>query len=246
MYLRQGAAALILSAAVLNAGVAECWEHHDPSFHYKIELPAGWENIPAPVIEEMRASILQEIGAEAPPYAGGFQSPSENWFVPPYILLQHHRGQLLLEELATGFTKIFGSGGDFPEEIQKAERSGALRNLSFGTPFVDQERRVVLITLDAELRDRPAKALMMMAPGRVGMVQVSLYVPPGELEAYSAVFDSMVDSFSFDPGFEYTGTKTVRWEPVIAAAIVGALGSLLWPISRSFKRRRSKASESKA
>ncbi len=196
-------------------------EYKNYDLHYHFELPAGWIKIPNDIINEFVNTLSNRSGVKIPNYEAGFQISANRYFTHPYILVQHLPiANATISQIVNSFK---GNGGEINQQF---ESSGMIRSFSTSEIFVDKHRKMILRNLEADSPDVGfVKALCAICPGREGTVQVLLYALKKDYNYHLPTFVSILDSFTFDPGYEYSWLHAKSKK--VERALIAGLGSVI-------------------
>jgi hypothetical protein len=211
--------AVALAVVVLATGEVAALQHRDAERGFSFEVPQGWKAIPQDSIDRMTAELAKRTGASVH-YVGGYQLESRDDLAYPYVLVQSIEvGGASVEDVARelGSAKLQG-------EIQKTKEkmSDLVQGAATGVPRVDEKHHAVVITLDMTVAGGVrVKGVSFVFPGAKRAIQVHCYAESSEAAQYAPAFESIVGSFRFDPGNEYSPHSI--FSGVTRAALIGAI-----------------------
>lgn len=245
---------LVLSLAVLQVVTATiCFAQNQNIYrnskgHFSFTVPAGWEEIPKDVIDEYLKTLegLSDQPLEVR-YEAGFQKVSKNYFTYPYILIQLYQDRRYPEdELQRYFTSKKGKES-MQEEVQKVEIAlpGLVQNMEMGQPVYDRKRHTLFTKLESDVTGA-GEVLGIIAGvlGNEGMVSMSFYSGKDNYQSDLTYFNQIINSFSYDKGYEYQKTTDENlplfWKIIINIII----GIIFVEITRKtvWKKRKNETS----
>ena len=238
---RSLASTVSLGVLLLSIPPALALEYRNTDLHYEFVLPQDWEVIPKDVVDEAFMQVASQSGKESEKFEAAFQKSSPQYFTYPYIFIKRSPLNGTLSQLAESISAL----------RDKLKEDGAfrllepteVRNLILGQPVVDSRRKMVLLNMLPYGTDVEAfKALVALTPGKDGMVTISFYAQKHEYTHYLPVFDSVLDGFAFDPGYEYSWprafTWTGRWSgKLLAGVVAGIITGLILAVYVWWSRR---------
>ena len=195
-----GLAGLIWLTAAASA-FAEGWQYSNAAEHYTLRLPEGWTEIPRAQMDLLNQFAGQINGQVK--FATGFQRRDRLDLAYPYVLVQHHslNGRPSLDEI---FKQL--SGEEVAREIDRAnEKMAGLGMLTTADkPWLDRARRRIYMPVSGNAAGfGNVRGLAVICVRQEGMVQLNGYAAEAGWPAFAPVFDSLVDSLAFEPGYEY-------------------------------------------
>lgn len=200
--------------------------------HYSFSLPNDWEEIPKDVIDDYVDELTKIAGTtgQSLNYTTAFQlSDTEYYFEYPYIVTQDHSVNTpSYSEVA----KLFSS--DKVEQLMSKnlkDYSEIIHSADMGKPFIDKERNILFINMQADIVDvGPVDALMALFLGKQGITVLNFYTVKNEYSRWLPVFNSIIDSFQYDIGYVYNPAEAAQYdspsifEGVIERGVGTALG----------------------
>lgn len=125
--------------------------YSDSVDHYSFELPNGWKEIPANVIELFIAEITKQTQGQPIEYDAGFQLADREYFQYPYILVQEYK----INTPSYDEVQKMLDGGSLNKEFKRAaeEYSELLQSSSINSPFIDKERGIIFMSFDINVVD---------------------------------------------------------------------------------------------
>ena len=222
---------------------------------YTLEIPEGWRQIPAEVIEEMQA--MMSVGApQAIVYETGFQpDDGSEWLEYPYVLVQPVpyakfgvNRQLRDEELKQVVATV--TGMDLEEALNQnlsEEVAGQVGSTESQAPEFDAEGRRFVWRLGMEVADLGnVQGQTFGHFGRDALVQVAYYDLADPFAGSEAMRTALDASFKFDadraydPGQANGGGFSVG-RVIRSAVLYGVLGAVVALVIGLIKKRRESA-----
>ncbi|MDX9778626.1 MAG: DUF2167 domain-containing protein [Patescibacteria group bacterium] len=228
---------------------AESLDYVSQQYHYSFTIPSGWVEIPKSTIDEVMQQAADMTGGQFIDYAAGFQLENTEAFQYPYILVQQHK---VNTPSYSQITQTFESD-KFSESVNKKidEYSELMTNASLQDPFVDKERNIIFMNLEMDVANvGKVKGLLAMFLGKSGITQLNFYSVKSEYSENLSTFNQIIDSFSYEQGYEYNEEEAKKndspsiFEGVAEKGIIGAItGGLIALIFGLFSRSKKKEEE---
>lgn len=232
-----------LSAVAFAANL----NYQSPTGHFSIALPADWEEIPQDTISQFVEAVMDpDATTTAPKYTAGFQVQNQDYFVYPYLLLEEHDAnsptysEILNEFSVNDFSR---KAGDKLQDV-----SGLIKSATFDKPYLDQNRQAIfmnsIIETNSGLGDN-VKNLTVLFPGKNTITQLSFSALNSEYDKNFPSFESVINSFKYDSGYEYSGTQAGKATGIFGgsyledAVIVIIIFLITFLIGRFFKRKKA-------
>jgi uncharacterized membrane-anchored protein len=179
--------------------------YHAPSGRYSFTIPKDNDPIPDSAIKSM-VDLLGED--QKPDFAKGyfFTGGSDKAFmvVVEFEVPAKSTKEQIEKYINDDLMK------DFEEEKTKAAPSLAKRlgNMSYGQPTYDSERNFFLLKAK-ESRPNQSDLVVFMGTfiGKENMVTINFYTPENKLDQNLPIFEKMISSFQWEPGYEYKATN---------------------------------------
>jgi hypothetical protein len=206
--------------------------------HFTIVMPANWRETTRDEIDQYAKLLKQATGADLPAYEAGFHLSGSDPFDLPYILVERPTPKTSYEDLK----KQWSDGMlDDPRKDLNGKVSaviGAPRSKSIR--YLDL-RHAVVTEMEAPRNDGVVVRMMSASyAGKAGVVSAYFYADKSSWGKYSDEFEGILDSFNYEPGYEYNaaaatgGNHAQSWARVVAVAILGAV----WAYFRNRKKKR--------
>lgn len=236
---------VLLFLSFMSFIYAQAFIFSDIADHYSFDLPAGWEEIPKDVVDSFVDEVARQTQGQRIEYVAGFQLSDKEYFQYPYILVQEYKFEFDTPSYRE-IEKIFNMGSlDQVTTNKIKEYSELVRNAKFDQPFVDKERNIIFVNIQADVVNIGAvNGLMVMFLGKGGIVQLNFYSVKDEYSRWLPVFNSIIDSFQYDIGHEYSPVENVQYnslrvsERVVIGAIMGALLGLSGALFLFLRRKK--------
>lgn len=221
--------------------------------HYTLRLPGGWIEIPQGAIDGFMTLMPKVPGSRRPDFVAGFQLKHHLAFQYPYILIQHqHLSPPRLARLLKEYQE---------RTVQNLNKA----NQAFGNwlgvttitdgPSLDRQRNIIFMTMEMdEKEDNPVTDFLAVCPGSQGIAEIHCYSLKKEFPKYHPVFDSILDSLTYDPGFEYNESEAgwvrrpgLDWDLLKVLGLIGVpVGVIVWGLKKRFHSQRKAAIENAA
>ena len=229
---------------------AESLDYTNQQNHYSFTLPSGWVEIPKSTIDDLFRQLADQTGGQFIDYAAGFQlEDAQNYFQYPYILVQEHK---INTPSYSQITQEFESD-KFSEGVDKEidKYSEFMTNATLQDPFVDKERNIIFMNLEMDVANvGKVKGLLAMFLGKSGITQLNFYSVKSEYSENLSIFNQIIDSFSYEQGYEYNEQEAKKndspsiFEGVAEKGIIGAItGGLIALIFGLFSKSKKKKEE---
>jgi len=186
----------------------------DSTLHYSFAVPGGWERYTSGELAALhRESSKVDLTLT---YDAAFRRDGH---VRPYLLISHQAvaNQSLarvVEVLARDTLQVLD------DVVTQLDTS-----VQFDLPRIDHARQLVSISGAGTGPDGPFKSLMVLKPGRLGVIQLNFYADASTFASDIADFETGLDSLRFAPGSEAppSGASRIRWSEVAITGLVTAL-----------------------
>jgi len=228
---------------------AESLDYTSQQHHYSFTIPNGWAEIPKSTIDEVMQQVVDMTAGQFIDYETGFQLENTEAFQYPYILVQQHK---INTPSYSQITQTFESD-KFSESVNEKidEYSELMTNASLQDPFVDKERSIIFMNLEMDVVNvGKVKGLLAMFLGKSGITQLNFYSVKSEYSENLLIFNQIIDSFSYEQGYEYNEKEAKKndllgiFEGVLEKGIIGAItGGLIALIFGLFSRSNKKEEE---
>jgi len=225
---------------------ARDYTYYNSANHYTLTLTDGWEEIPKVIIDKAVSNAMSQsdfVGFDA-----GFHLKNKGYFEYPYILIQNYEINTptynqIEKELA---------GSEMPGKFEKTlrEYENLVSNASAKNPYLDKVRNMVFMNAEADVHGiGKVKSLTTICLGRERAIRIFFYSPESEYLQNLPIFMSILDSFKYDQGYEYSESKAENnyskgiWDGVLRKGTIGLILGALFSIllgSRLFFKSRSK------
>ncbi len=230
-------------ALVLFAAVTAVGETFEPSTLLSIDLPDGWVEIPADVLDAF-AMKTDEISPDSPAqyYDFGYQAPAEGgrWLSYPYVLIQvRDVGRIPSSELAR-YQKLGAEMDEF-----------TLPDVSIGETMYDKGNQILWSTLAAHTAEgESVKALVAVKLTEIGYIRLMGCATEETFGEYKTIFKNAFSTLGIDESLAYKpqvgdavpsvgGIKTGKVLVWFVQAVV--IGGLLWAVYHFLKKKLKKA-----
>jgi hypothetical protein len=228
---------LAVTASVHGEGVL----YSNPELHYSIRLPEGWRRLPPGVADQATEAVSRQTGVSAPKYEAWFQRIDKPEGAYPYLLINHQICRMPeLSELVAGLKEHNQATAD-----QRNSLKGVVSDITFFEPAIDAHRNMVVIKTEQNVKMNGTGKVhgqCCMFPGKVGVAQLFFYADADNVLSSKTDFDSVLDSFAFEPGYgyesglaTYASTRSFNFTQVLIFALIGGFIAPL--ISRLLKSR---------
>jgi uncharacterized membrane-anchored protein len=184
----------------------------DAADRYSIQLPEGWKILPKTEIDRAMSQMSMMTGAARVDFIVGFQRADKPSFGYPYILVQRHR-----LNTPTADEMIKTAENELPEAAEKvADQLKKIANgVALEKPTVDRKRHIIFFSIEMNVVNiGPVKGLSAMMLGKNGIVQLNFYATKADFPAQMPVFQNMLDTFKWEPGYEYDEAAAKQNVPV--------------------------------
>jgi hypothetical protein len=173
--------------------------YENPTLHYSVSIPDGWEEVPRDVLDEVAGLVEQETGITQQRYEAGFQKAADQWFAYPYVIIQHHRvGNATFEDLAKAFNAMPVS-----KVLDRLKEQDVVSNMQLSGATIDTDRGLILLPVSMEVAEiGPVRGLSAFKRGREGLVQLSFYARADEFSRYRATIATLLSSLTFAQGYD--------------------------------------------
>ena len=214
-------------ALLLSPPTSAQTPYTDKDRHFRATLPAGWTFMPAALVKQLETEALRRTGGAATfRYIAGCAPAPADQVGMPYVLVQ----ETPMPMQGAGYEDIERALGAEAKSAQ-GELATALKdvasNLKVGTPTLDRTHNRMYVTMNADLPNAGAmKALSVGFLGKDGIIQFNCYTTAARFESDLPAFQSLIDSFVYDPGHDFEPAPSPLARIATYAAIGAAIGAL--------------------
>ncbi len=241
---------LIFLSMVSVRSSARDYTYYNSVNHYTLTVPDGWEEIPKAIIDKAVSNAMSQASDKSDfvDFDTGFHLKNKDYFEYPYILIKNH------EINTPSYNQIEKdlAGSETLDEFLKTNRGygNLLSNASEENPCLDKARNMVLWNAEADVQGiGKIKLLTTICLGRERAIRIFFYSPESEYLQNLPIFISILDSFKYDQGYEYSESKAENnyskgiWDGVLRKGTIGLILGVLFSIllgSRAIIKSRSK------
>lgn len=224
--------------------------YYNSANHYTLTVPDGWEEIPKAIIDKAVSNAMSQSSDKSDfvDFDTGFHLKNKDYFEYPYILIKNH------EINTPPYNQIEKdlAGNEILDEFEKTNREyeNLLSNASVKKPYLDKVRNMVFMNMEAGVQGvGKVKNLITICLGRERAIRIFFYSPESEYLQNLPIFMSILDSFKYDQGYEYSESKAGNnysksiWDGALRKGIIGLILGALFSIllgSRAIIKSRSK------
>jgi hypothetical protein len=212
---------------------------------FNLVVPFDWEQADNSQLNEKIDQISNEQGRNIQ-FEAGFRLKNQGNIGYPSILIRW----ISLDTSKVSHQQILDMFSKYSAEYLKASIDKQVNSDISSTVDIkstqqhyDSQRKAVFIETDQETKNiGEIKSTIVMFLGKNGVTQVSFSSLKSDYPKYKTSFDSVIDSFSYDSGYEYNENHSVMnttTSGVIMVLLVVFAISVL-PISRLINRWRMK------
>jgi hypothetical protein len=243
-------------ASALAAGVVLCWAaagraetFRDAQRHFTVDLPAGWEPVPAYILAGINESSVQAGGPQAD-YFACFHIRGEPLAGHAYVLL-------LQPTSVRGATRTFATlerslTEDLPGTVQRFEGrlADAAARLADGDALLDRAAKRFVMRGHTDMAGvGPITTLSVGMLGAGGTILVNCYAPAAEFDRHLPAFVALAESFRYDPGYEFSESGVLallvhyatNGEIVTVVVLVAAAAAAVTLVKRRLRRPKAPA-----
>ncbi len=212
-----------------------------PEAHFSFDLPAEWEKIPDEIVRDYHNKMLKKTGATARVPDLAFQRKSvKSPFDLPYFLVN-----LFEQDVDESIIKEYLSSIKNLPRGEMGDAGRSARGPIITGPSFDGKKKRIKLSIDSIVKDG-GKEIEISGYFAIfffkdGVVAFNFYVGRDQLSEYVPVFDRIIDSATFDKGYEYKPPLFGGTLARISAIAAGALIVLAFVFWRVWVRRRKKA-----
>jgi len=191
---------------------------------YALTLPPEWRQITKTEFDAQGRLFKEQTGNAPPRYDAGFQLSSKEAFDYPYILVKHDSSQRVSFE---------GLKAEVNSRIRDKAAS-AVGPMHFTAAGPIEERKIIVADFESSSDGESAvKGMAAICVGKYGVVYLYFYSLRSEYREYSQVFQRVLDSFKYLPGYEYDEVTSAesnthaKTGDMVSKALLGAVFALL-------------------
>jgi hypothetical protein len=191
---------LITSGSLTNA---EELTYSNAVGHYSLQLPEGWTESRKWAID-FTNQLNKIVGNKSVQFVAGFELEKHPGFLGPQFLIQNLQTNQPSPSYAE-LVKQFSSKKTAQERAESTQKMRIMINhASLGEIQVDKKRHMVFLNFEMEITLLgKCKGLIALCLGRQAIAQINFYAPHAAWEENLPVFQSILDSFHYEPGYEY-------------------------------------------
>ncbi|MBL8795131.1 MAG: hypothetical protein JNM56_14575 [Planctomycetia bacterium] len=216
----------LLGFALAAPGQAEePFVYIDPVHHFRMTLPADWKEISRAALD--RAAGLQSdqpgVGRR---YHVGFQLRDRGEFEYPCILIQTSPANPT--DLVT-LRRSLAEANRIDNRTVTRKQLEQGKGFRVTEPELDAQRNSIWYFSDSNIDQHSVpgfKGIIVLFPGRHQAVQVNCFARATEWPQFSPTFQTSLESFAFDPGYEYVA-PAIDWGGTVQSALLGVLLAVL-------------------
>lgn len=229
----------MIVACVVALTLSASGETFQTSDLFSIDLPDGWLQVPADILDEFslkNESISSNAPAQYYDYGYQAEAPNGRWLSYPYVLVQVRPiGRIPSSELAR-YQKLSAEVEEF-----------TLPEVSVGDAVYDKENQTLWSTLATHTDDgTPVKALVAVKLTEVGYIRLMGCTTEDTFGEYESIFREAFSLLGIDESIAYKpqvadaipsvgGIKTGKVLVWIVQAMV--IGGVLWAIYLPLRRK---------
>jgi len=212
-----------------------------PEAHFSFDLPGDWEKIPSEIVREYHDESLKKTGATARVPDMAFKKKSaRSPFDLPYFLVN-----LFEQDVDNSIIKEYLSSVQNTPRGGPGEPGQTARGSSITGPVFDEKRKLIKLSIDSTVghgeQETEITGHFAIFFFKNGIVTCNFYVGRDHLSEYIPVFERIIDSATFDRGYQYQppwfGDTLIKNSAIVAGALI-ALAFLFWYVC---VRRRKEA-----
>jgi hypothetical protein len=214
---------------LLFAASANCAEsYHDSYLHFSLQLPDGWTTMSPDALARINETVRRRMPRARVSYDAGFQPKGEAPGSYPYIVVQWHSQKTAgrsLEDIESDLSRGFARAA---KRVEGRARDVA-KNFTVGDIAVDPSKNRIIMRVEMDVSGvGKVQGLSVGTIGAEGIVYLHCYARESDFERDLPAFDSIADSFQYDPGFAFTpGTLAISWwlswMPNLGGTLIGVL-----------------------
>jgi hypothetical protein len=244
-YLRYYSAAIFLGVLICsgyaNPVLAQI-SYSDQVDHYSFTLPSGWEEIPQSFIDQYADAVASQTQTQRNEYAAGFHLSENDYFQHPYILVQEY------DVNTPSYASLEKEFSSLPTITEKktGEYTELVTSATAEKPFMDKERGIVFMNMQADVANLgKINALSALFLGKQGITAVYFYSLSSEYSRWLPVFNSIIESFRYNPDYAYNPKLAEKKDPpslfenvvekIFSGAIIGGFFGILITLIVSVK-----------
>jgi hypothetical protein len=202
--------ALVGICSVQNAE-AENYIYHNSENHFSFKIPDGWMKTPQNVLDENIKLLEQQANKTNVSLPNAFRpiaifqlKKTHNWPDVPYFQIVIEEGKVSKKAI-----KELISSGEYKEVFEKGVSEARvilppIKSVEIGTPIYFDKRNLLLSKSSSFVTGTgKVTSLAAMFLGSETQVSFGFYSSEADYQKYMLDFSEVINSFKFDPGYEY-------------------------------------------
>lgn len=199
---------------------------------FSITLPEGWIEIPTGTLDEYCEALAELAPNIQQTYDYGFQHTSQdNWFSPPYILIQVKNIGRVPSGKLSQFKKFDKASENVTEKI-KESFSDQISDVALNEPTYDSQNNILWVFSSIGLREgETVKCISAMKLTEKGAIQLMGYSTEDSYETYKDFYRETFINLGVEESIRYKPQVTdsipilngINWDEVMLAGIKGAI-----------------------
>lgn len=195
---------MFVSVFLAQDADAENSIYHNSEHHFSFKIPDGWMKTPQKFVDDFNKRLEKKAPAAFKNITMVQLKKSTYWFDYPYFRVGINQKKTSKEEIK----KLIAS-----KEVEEAmdqvaseiERTSPLtRNVKINKPVYDDKRNLILTGRTSYIVEAgKVKSLMAIFLGNEVSISLDFYSSEADYQKYMLDFSEVINSFKFDPGYEY-------------------------------------------
>ncbi len=222
--------------STIRTVIADAFVYSSPTGHYSLTLPSGWIRTSQYTLAQKISNAVQQGGVQAPENYIGFQASSSTF--PSMTIYEFPTDNAsysqIKQELSSGVN----------QRIPPVNEKYPGLNAAFGEPFIDKNRNMVFINLTANVPGvGAAHALEVYVLGKNIDLSLDFYSLESDYPNELPVFDSIINSFQFENGYEYDPSAVQNVDTKKYSIWIGTGTIILFGVWQAFRKKKSPGSK---
>ncbi len=192
--------------------------------HFSFDLPAGWEGISNDVVREYHDEMLKKTDATARvPDLAFKKRTAKSPFDLPYFLVN-----VFEQDVDDSMIKGYISSIQKSPQGEVSEPGHASRVPSITEPVYDEKRKLITFSIDSRVghgeQETDITGHFAVFFFKEGIVTYNFYARKEDISEYMPAFKGIIDSVTFDKGYEYKSglfeDALIRKSAIVAGLLI--------------------------
>ncbi len=218
--------AIVICFLLCSHKYAYTESYRDNTHHFTIVLPDNWITMSPETLATINDWAKSRMPEYKIYYNVGFLPQNQALESYPYILIQakkHPMNNATYEDIERGFAKAASI-------IKKAEGSltDIANNIAIGNVILDRAKNRIIMRMEMEVFGIDKVQILGVGMiGSKGIVFFYYYAQKESFQQYLPIFNTMIDSFQYDPGYTFVPKSSSFWGNAFLLYLLGGMAGVL-------------------